>query len=56
MMQKNLSVMFDQKDMVIGVLKNDPRIMSHVWGQELQELQSRDRKDHRAQSLSLIHI
>jgi len=50
MMQHNFSVMFDQKDVVMGVLKNDPRIMSHVWGQELQELQSRNRKDHRAQS------
>jgi len=40
---------FDEKEILMGVLKNDPRVMSHVWGQEVYQLQQTD-GDNRALS------
>ena len=40
---------FDKNDLLIGVLRNDPRVMSHVWGQELYGLQQVARDRDRAQ-------
>lgn len=30
---------FDERDMVWGILRNDPKIMSHVWGAQIHSLQ-----------------
>jgi len=48
-MKTELQVLFDEKEMLIGVLKNDPRVMSHVWGQEIYRLQRVDKDQSRAQ-------
>ena len=41
--------LFNEQEMLIGVLKNDPRIMSHVWGQDVYHLQHVKRNDAQAQ-------
>ena len=40
---------FTEQDMLMGILTNDPRIMSHVWGREIYRAQQIDRDETRAQ-------
>ena len=40
---------FTEQDMLMGILTNDPRIMSHVWGREIYRAQQIDRDEARAQ-------
>lgn len=42
-------MLFDEQEMLMGMLKNDPRVMSHVWGQEVYYLQHIERDDEKAQ-------
>ena len=42
---------FDEQDMLMGMLRNDPRIMSHVWGAQIYDLQRIERDEDKAHEL-----
>ena len=45
----------DGPEVLMAVLKNDPRVMSHVWGQEVLGLQQSDANHALARVDEIIH-
>ena len=44
-----ITVPIDERDLLIGVLRNDPRILSHFWGAQIHYLQHIQQNNDRAQ-------
>jgi hypothetical protein len=44
-----ITVPIDERDLLIGVLRNDARLLSHFWGAQIHYLQRTCRDEDRAQ-------